>query len=483
MVDRLLHLRFFLFLPVAVLLLLIGLFVAFAFHWAAQQTDAQSLQRETTLIRQLLEIRIAQITKNQQTTTTWDDAVKHAVDQRDAGWFDANLGVWMHDYFGIDRTFILDQMDQAIYAMIAGHRASPSAYFANAAVVGPVAAELRRRRKAASSADDAPTALRRFVLLENRPAVVSVAAIVSDTGRIPQTPAQEPVHVAVKFLDSGFLARLDRDFLIHDARFSWTKNIGSDEASFALSSDGEPPIGYLVWTVQQPGTKILDQMAPILKMAGIGILLVAGCLLLWIYQALRRLSISQKQIEYMAHHDALSGLANRFWFQHQLDKMMREFKRTGQSFALLAIDLDRFKAINDTLGHHAGDEVIRQVGLRLVALVQKDDVVARLGGDEFAVLRSQVGDRVEIELLSQAIVNVMRHPLEIEREKVLVGVSIGACIATPDVRSELDIMRRADSALYSVKKAGRDGFVIFGDWEAAPEQNKLHSHRLCVGQA
>ncbi|MCE7030911.1 diguanylate cyclase domain-containing protein [Jiella avicenniae] len=473
-----LRLKLLLFLSVTVLLALIAAAVAFAFQWSAAQTDVQSRQRETTLIQQLIEMRFAQITENQQTTTTWDDAVRHAVDPHDPDWFDANFGIWMYAYFGFDRTFVLDRDDRSIYAMMAGRRAEPGAYFSNSAVVGPVVAELRRRREAADGADGAPTALRRFVLLENRPAVVSAAAILSDTGDLPQTPAREAMHIAVKFLDGGFLAGLDSDFLIHDARFSWTKSIGSGEASFPLASDGGAPVGYLVWTLQQPGTEILDQMAPVLKLAGAGILLVAGCLLSWIHQTTRRLFDSREQIEYMAHHDALSGLANRFWFQRQLEDMMRDFRRTGQSFALLFIDLDRFKAINDSLGHHAGDEVIRQVGSRLRALVRKDDVVARLGGDEFAVLRGRVADRVEVEILARVIVKAMRNAFEVDREKVFIGASIGACVTSPDLLTELDLVRRADVALYGVKRAGRDGFMIFGDVNADLEPSRTLSKQV-----
>ncbi|NDW08022.1 diguanylate cyclase [Jiella sp. 40Bstr34] len=380
----------------------------------------------------------------------------------------------MHDYYGIDRTFVLDDADRSIYAMLDGQRADPAAYFTQASVVEPAVAELRQRRRQAAAAEDAPTAIRQYVLLENRPAVVSVAAIVSDTGTIAQPLAKEPAHVAVKFLDGGFLTKLNRDFLIDDARFSWTNGFGRHEAAFPLTSDGGA-VGYLVWSVQQPGTKILDQMTPILRLAAAGILLLAGGLLLWIHQTTRRLAASQEQIEYMAHHDMLTGLANRFSFQTQLDERMREFKHTKRGFAVLYLDLDEFKAVNDTLGHQAGDEVIRQVGLRLLALVQEDDMVARLGGDEFAVLRNHVRDRIEIEGLSRGIIETIRTPFKVEHQEVFIGVSIGVAIASTELPMQLDLVRRADVALYRVKNSGRNGYLIFGEWGLDLDRNETYS--------
>ncbi|MEX6508937.1 diguanylate cyclase [Jiella sp. M17.18] len=448
------------FLPVLGLLILTGVFVAFTAYWSATETDDDSIQRETTLVRRLLDQRIADVTKNQQTSTTWDDAVDEVLGPRHLDWLDANLGVWMHTYFGIDRVFILDGGDHSIYAMIGGTRLAPDTYFSHAATLAPIVAQLRRLRRTAASLDDAPTFVRRYVLLENRPAVVSAAAIISDTGKIHQAAGQEPVHVAVEFLDGPFLSKLASDFLIRNPRFSWTGHLGPHEAAFPLATDGTD-IGYLLWTVQQPGMKVLDRMVPILAGAGTVILLLAGLLLFRLYRTTRKLVSSQRQIEHMAHHDALTGLANRFSFDQRLEHRLQEFEQTKRSFAVLYLDLDRFKDVNDTLGHQAGDELIRQVAARLLSLVSGEDMVARLGGDEFAVLRDAVTDRMEIEVLSRRIVEAIQSPFEVAKQQVVIGISIGVAIAFRDTLTQLDLVRRADVALYRVKSSGRGGYVIF----------------------
>ncbi|MBO0905235.1 diguanylate cyclase domain-containing protein [Jiella sonneratiae] len=452
-----------LFLPVIASLLLTGSLVAFVVHWSTSQADAESIRRETMLVRELMDQRIARITKDQQSTTSWNDALKQALGPREPAWFDANLGIWMHDYFGIDRTFVLDGAGHSVYAMIDGHRDEPSSYFTHAAAIDPVVEELRAHRLRAQSATNAPTAIRRYVLLENRPAIVSAAAIVSDTGEIAQVLGKEPIHVAVEFLDGRFLAKLQTDFLLDHARFSWTGHLGPHEAAFPLKAE-DTNLGYLVWTVRQPGTKIFEQMMPALGAAGAILVLLAGGLLFWIRQTTSRLARSQQQIEFMAHHDALTGLANRFSFQSRLEERMREFAQARRSFAVLYLDLDRFKAVNDTLGHQAGDELIRQAGERLSALVPgTEDMVARLGGDEFAVLRNQVGDRTEIESLSKRIIEIIQTPFELADRQVFIGVSIGAAIASGEMPAQFDLVRRADVALYRVKKSGRNGYIIFGE--------------------
>ncbi|MCB8836807.1 diguanylate cyclase domain-containing protein [Aurantimonas sp. VKM B-3413] len=460
------------FLPVLGLLMLIGAFVAFTAHWSAGETDAESIQRETTLVRRLLDQRIADVTRNQQTSTTWDDAVNVVIDAQDPDWLDANLGIWMHVYFGIDRVFILDGEDHSIYAMIGGSRSRPDSYFSHAGLLEPIATQLRQLRTAAASLDEAPTFVRRYVLLENRPAVVSAAAILSDTGNISQVAGEEPVHLAVEFLDGPFLAKLAADFLIQKPRFSWTGRIGDHEAAFPLAANGAD-LGYLVWTVQQPGTKVFDRMMPILVAAGMVILLLAGLLLFRLYRTTSKLISSQRQIEYMAHHDPLTGLANRFAFETRLGDRIREFEQTRRSFAVLYLDLDRFKDVNDTLGHQAGDELIRQVAGRLASLVRQEDMVARLGGDEFAVLRDSVADRAEIEILSRRIVDAIQNPFEMAKQQVIIGISIGVAIAFRDTLTQMDLVRRADVALYRVKNSGRGGYAIFEERMERPTSRKL----------
>ncbi|NDW07695.1 diguanylate cyclase domain-containing protein [Jiella pacifica] len=454
------HLPILFVLPALLILIVTGCLVAATVYWSASKTDIASVDRETRLVRRLVDDRIARITRDQLTSTTWDEAVKGLSAPVDSDWLDDNLGVWMHDYFGIDRVFILDGTDHSLYAMIDGKRRRPDAYFSHASLIEPIVKELRQFMASPAAASSGSPFFRRYILLENRPAVVSIAPILPETADGRPLTGSEPVHIAINFLDAAFLTELGEDFMILRPRFSWTGTIGAHEAAFPLSS-ARGDLGFLVWTVQQPGKEIVSQLAPTLMIAGGTILLLAGLLLLHLYRTTVRLLRSQAHIEHMAHHDPLTDLANRFSFEDYLERRAREFERTGRSFAVLYLDLDRFKAVNDTLGHLAGDELIRQVAERLQTTVQRNDLVARLGGDEFAVLRDFAPDRTDVERLAEAILMAIEHPFVLMQQHVVIGISIGAAIATEGAANQTDLVRRADVALYRVKNSGRNGFLLF----------------------
>jgi len=163
---------------------------------------------------------------------------------------------------------------------------------------------------------------------------------------------------------------------------------------------------------------------------------------------------------FLAFHDPLSGLANRTLLSERVE---HELARSGHTCALLYIDLDRFKEVNDRHGHPAGDELIREFANRLTALVRSGDTVARIGGDEFAVLVSDLEDPSVLPELCERVLEAARQPFEVAGMRAFVDASVGAVIADKfDVRC-MDLLRKADVALYKAKSAGRSCFRIFTD--------------------
>src|SRR5205814_4930746 len=168
----------------------------------------------------------------------------------------------------------------------------------------------------------------------------------------------------------------------------------------------------------------------------------------------------EDQLRHLALHDPLSGLPNRTYFGERLAELVADVGRTSRTAAVLSIDLDRFKDVNDTLGHLIGDALIRAVAQRLGRLLRSDDLVARLGGDEFAVITTAVPD-AELQKLGERIVDGLRAPYAIMGHTIVVGASIG--ITSLDHRSKevADVMRRADVALYRAKNDGRNRACIY----------------------
>jgi diguanylate cyclase (GGDEF)-like protein len=169
----------------------------------------------------------------------------------------------------------------------------------------------------------------------------------------------------------------------------------------------------------------------------------------------------EDRISYLAHYDYLTDLANRVLFRERLDSALAHAKRTGEGIAVLWLDLDRFKTINDTMGHHFGDEVLKVVARRLRDGARETDLIARLGGDEFAILQDSVKHRTEAAALARRVRQILQNPIEVDGHCVAVEASIGICMAPADTTDADQIMRNADIALYRSKAEGRGTYRFF----------------------
>ena len=168
----------------------------------------------------------------------------------------------------------------------------------------------------------------------------------------------------------------------------------------------------------------------------------------------------EARITYIAHHDALTNLPNRVLFHEHLVDALDQQRRRGDGLALLCLDLNRFKSVNDTLGHAAGDVLLEAVAGRLRQCVRNDDLIARLGGDEFAVLQSCAEQPRAAEMLAQRIVAELGQPFEIEGHRVTIGASVGIAIADTDV-TQTELLKNADLALYRAKADDRGAYCLF----------------------
>ncbi|MGZ5834624.1 MAG: EAL domain-containing protein [Xanthobacteraceae bacterium] len=172
---------------------------------------------------------------------------------------------------------------------------------------------------------------------------------------------------------------------------------------------------------------------------------------------------SEKKIAHMAHHDALTGLANRLLFFQQTDVALARMRRDGVGFAAFLLDLDHFKSVNDSLGHPIGDMLLKQVAERLRKCTRETDTVARIGGDEFAILQiTDGGDQAtNADILARRILDAIREPYEIDGHKVVVDTSIGIALAPQDGDAPEQLLKNADLALYQAKAEGRKRYSMF----------------------
>lgn len=171
---------------------------------------------------------------------------------------------------------------------------------------------------------------------------------------------------------------------------------------------------------------------------------------------------AQKRIEYMASHDKLTGLPNRSLFFDRLANLLNLAKRSQQELGLIFIDLDGFKQVNDTQGHHIGDLLLQAVAQRLSACIRESDTVARLGGDEFVIILNNVEGREGASRVAEKIIHEMSEPFLLEATQACIGASLGVAISRPD-EGEDDLTRRADEAMYQAKRSGKHTYCFAGE--------------------
>ena len=171
---------------------------------------------------------------------------------------------------------------------------------------------------------------------------------------------------------------------------------------------------------------------------------------------------SEQRIAFMAHHDVLTGLPNRLSVMEKIEEAVARHRRRGDSFAILLLDLDRFKHVNDTLGHAVGDALLRETASRLKASLRETDVLARLGGDEFAIVQdSENNQREAASALANRVIEIVSRPFKIEGNEVNIATSVGIALGPEHATNSDSLMKMADLALYRAKSAGRNGYRFF----------------------
>lgn len=169
----------------------------------------------------------------------------------------------------------------------------------------------------------------------------------------------------------------------------------------------------------------------------------------------------EAQLVFRAHHDDLTGLPNRALLSERLQQELVHARRDGNQLALLFLDLDRFKSVNDTLGHDGGDQLLRVAAERLSACVRESDTVARLGGDEFVVLLTSLHNPQQVAKIAGQVLSLLSQPFQIGSNECFIGVSIGISMFPADGTTDEELLKHADIAMYRAKAAGRGRFVFF----------------------
>ncbi len=183
--------------------------------------------------------------------------------------------------------------------------------------------------------------------------------------------------------------------------------------------------------------------------------------ILLIFRDISERKQAQKRLEHMAHHDALTGLPNRTLFFDRLNQTFYHARRYEQIFALLFIDLDRFKFVNDSLGHDVGDLLLQETATRLTELVRSCDTIARMGGDEFTIILSRINEPDNARMVAEKIIASLGRPFHLAGHVCSIGASIGISVFPTDGDCTDILIKKADTAMYGAKKNGRGNAQFF----------------------
>ena len=200
-----------------------------------------------------------------------------------------------------------------------------------------------------------------------------------------------------------------------------------------------------------------------------------------VYTDISELKATQRQLESLATKDALTGLPNRLYFKDQLERLLVQSHRDPQPFALLFIDLDNFKSINDSLGHAAGDDVLQQTAERLRECVRESDTVARIGGDEFTIVLPQIRSARGPEAVAGQVLKALAAPFSVGGNEHFLNASIGIAIHPTDGTSADALLRNADTAMYRAKESGRGCYVYFEERMNVAARERVNLERELRG--
>ncbi|NMM13845.1 MAG: diguanylate cyclase [Rhodoferax sp.] len=180
-----------------------------------------------------------------------------------------------------------------------------------------------------------------------------------------------------------------------------------------------------------------------------------------VFSDITKRKATEEEMIFLANHDGLTGLPNRALFVERLRHAIAHAHRNREKVAVMFLDLDKFKQINDTLGHHVGDQLLQVVAQRLTTCVREDDTVARLGGDEFTVILESIANTDDVPYVAQKIIDSLSRPMLLDGHEITVTVSVGISLYPADSEQSDDLIKYADTAMYLAKKVGRNNFQFF----------------------
>jgi len=471
-------------------LMMFGTLLVVIVAYAGLSANETAVVRERQLVENALDQSVSQVLDQQKAIAWWDDAVIAVTGQPDVEWLETNIGLFFFETYGHDEIIVIDGDNRPVYSNVNGELSdAAAAYIRHEAVFDQIVAEARSGESALRSRDTVFAESQgnyssllgasfaqwagHIMLVDGEPAVVAVLSIVPNLDAELLQGAPHLLISVVK-LDEGFMADVGNSLLMPDLSLSTGPSTARGVLTEAFAADDGAPAGYVSWTPKRPGQSLLMFVLPMVALGVLG----AGLLTWLMIGRLKRASsdLADREVEsrHQALHDSLSVLPNRHNFVQRLQENLDDLvqSRNNGRVVVAYIDVDRFKDVNDTMGHAAGDALIMAVARRLQGYIGSEDFLSRFGGDEFAVMRRSC-DADAASRLAECLRSAFEESFDVYGQHVRMTASIGLAQAPDHGASPQELMRHADIALYQGKNQGRDRAMLFcAEMAAEVEQRR-----------
>ena len=446
----------------------LALLVALSF-FLVERFDRVASDREVAMVRHGFARQVEELNTVIATQVDWDDAVLYLDHKLNPEWADFSVGNYLHTFNGFSHAFVVDPADNAIYASVGGERAAVETYAPFAATAAKLIPQVRagERNRPPLAPRPGKDNIKVPAIQANTVAriggdayLVTATLVQPDFGKILPKGPKAPITITALPLNQAFLDAFAGRYMLDGLRLGDRLLPSKAERHVALHGSQGEAAAVFAWKPRQPGTMILNDM----RFPALLSLMLLGLLALSVMRRgaviVKELILSERRARHLAFHDALTGLPNRAMLFDRLQGLLSQCGNGQSGVTVVCVDLDHFKQVNDTLGHHAGDLLIETVARRLEANSGDADLIARLGGDEFVLLYSHANADTARQQ-SLRILSELRRSVVTEYGPIEVACSIGIAIVTDPGLEPSEVLRWADLALYTSKDLGRGQVSFF----------------------
>lgn len=441
------------------LILALVLLGALSIVLIAHQQNTAEARKNLFYASKAIDARSRNAERNVIDYAFWGDAYQHLHAKLDLDWAytRANIGRSMHDAMGYEGVFVIAPDGSTRYALIEGEMRDTTAEQWLGQNINDWLVQAR-------AAEPDQQAVSYYLNIDGQLALGSAAAITDgDDPTVEPTEGPASVLLFIEKLHPQSLQSMGNDYGVINLRQVSAED-GDDSSLLALPVFGGSNV-HLQWNSERPGTSMFIWLMPLLLLAALIFGYLTRFNLRTSLAAARRLdqrtaeaSRLQAQLAHFAHHDELTGLPNRTLLDERLQQACLAAQRSGRQLAVMLIDLDGFKPINDNFSHHLGDQLLIEVARRMALLMRPGDTIARMGGDEFIVILPNLAGEHDAAAIAERIIADIAHPYRLEEVDLRVTASLGVVMSDGRVVQPKHLLHHADLAMYKAKQEGRNSF-------------------------